>query len=130
MGGSIVAGRGRPALHQLEPSIISRYGDHCSGFRGFTREIRAGHRTRSPRATADCVENLLLMLYSFWRSAKYQCVPGVSGTSGSFAGAEPEGGGIRGPGGDGFGVPYQRSFHLCAEELFLPRPTEGLPDLE
>jgi aspartyl-tRNA(Asn)/glutamyl-tRNA(Gln) amidotransferase subunit B len=50
----------------------------------------------------------------------------VSGTSGSLAGAEPEGGGIRGLGGDGLGVPYQRSFHLRAEELFLPRPAEGL----
>src|SRR6266446_6239963 len=129
MGGSIVAGRGRPALHQLEPSIISRYGDPCSGFRGFTREIRAGHRTRSPRATADRVENLLLVFDALWRSAKRQCVPGVSGTSGSLTGVEPEGGGIRGSGGDGLGVPHQRSFHLRAEKLFLPRPAEGLPDI-
>src|SRR5208337_4003317 len=83
------------------PAIISGYGDHFSRFRGSPREIRAGHRTRSPRATADRVENLLFLLDSFWRSAEHECVPGVSGTSRSLAGAEPQGRGIRGSGGDG-----------------------------
>ncbi len=119
---------GTPGAPPARAAIISSYGDDSSPFRGLTREIRAGHRTRSPRTASDRVENLLLVLDSFWRSAEHQCVPRLSGTARSLAGAEPQSRGIRGAGGNGFGVPHQRSFHLCTKELFLSRLAEGLPD--
>ena len=64
----------------------------------------------------------------FRRSSEHECLPGLPGHARSAARAEPEGRRVRGARGDGAELPDQRDFDLCAQELLLSRPAQGLPD--
>ena len=70
------------------------------------------------------------MLDALWRSPEHECVPGVPGAAGNAAGAEQEGSGDGGAGGAGAALHRARTLAVCAEELFLSRPAEGLPDFD
>ena len=63
-----------------------------------------------------------------WLGAQYQHLPGVPGTAGRAAGAECEGGGVCHAGRAGAELHGERALDLCAQELLLSRPAQGLPD--
>ena len=83
--------------------------------------LSARHRTRGARAAADQEQNLLWLLHALWRGAQLQHLPGVPGDAGLAARPQREGGGIRGAGRRGLGLPHQHPQHLVAEELLLSR---------
>ena len=60
--------------------------------------------------------------------AQHAHLSGLPRSAGRAAGAQPPRRRARRPGRAGAGVPRQRDFDFCAQELFLSRPAQGLPD--
>src|SRR5437764_12443076 len=78
--------------------IITEYGYSCRIIYGGARSIRVGDWAGGARTASDCHEDFLLVLDAIWRPAQYKCLPGLSRTAWSFAGAESQSGGICGLG--------------------------------
>ena len=63
-----------------------------------------------------------------WGCAEFECLSRVPGIAGEFAGIEPARGGDGHAGFAGDQLHGARAFAVRAEELFLSRPAQGLPD--
>ena len=83
----------------------------------------------APCPAFDRVEGLLRLRQPLWRRAEHACVPDVPGSARRAACAEPSRGGAGRAGGEGHPLRDSRDQHLFAQELFLSRLAEGLPDL-
>src|SRR5271157_1619001 len=93
------------------------------------REIRGRYRFGSPRPASYQNQNFLQLLDAFRRSTQLQRVPRVSRAPGHAARAQQarrRNGHARGPGAELHGP---RTFPLRPQELLLPRPAQGLPNL-
>ena len=93
------------------------------------RALRARDRPRSPRATGHRDQDFLRLPHQLRRAAEYQRLPGLPGPARRAAGAEPRGGGTGDQGRAGAELPGPPALALRAQELLLPRPSQGLPDL-
>src|SRR6266704_1122868 len=102
----------------------------CLGLQiGSAREIRARHRLGSPRPAPHAHKNLLRLFDAFWRSPEYQCLSRLPWPSRHSARAQQA---RRGNGHASLARPElhgPRSFALRPEKLFLPGPSQGLPNL-
>src|SRR5687767_13635854 len=103
---------------RLDPRLTSdaiRLGDGC--------------RSRGSRPAQDEKQGILRLLDRFRSGAKLEYVPDLSRASRIVAGSEREGGGARCPRGGRPRIHHPSRLDLREEELFLSRPSEGLPDL-
>src|SRR6516162_618658 len=115
-------------MSEFHFSIIEAYGYHPESCCCDTFQVRAGHRTGSPRSAADEEQNLLRMLDAVRRSSEHECLPGMPGNAWCVAGAEPAGGGICGAFRHGAELRDSGDINLRPQKLLLSRPTQGLPD--
>src|SRR5216684_7766835 len=93
------------------------------------RQVRAGHRAGSACPTADQHQDFLRLLHAVWRCAQHQCLPSVPGPAGHASSVEQARRGNGGARFAGVALHSARALALCAQELFLSRPAQGLPNL-
>src|ERR1700674_5476962 len=90
--------------------------------------LRAGHRSRSPRATENRDQGLLRLLDALRRSNEFEYMPRLSGLARRIADAEQASGRAGHPRGAGPASKCPGILPLRPKKLFLSRPAQRLPD--
>ena len=100
------------------------------GARGRAVPVRAGHRARGPLPAPDRHQDLLRLPQPLRRRAQHQRLPGLPGPARRAAGAQPRRRStLAMRAALATDCTVQRSLGLRAQELLLPGPAQGLPDL-
>ena len=119
--------------HALEQAIgfdvVPERPARLDGAGSATCAVGAGDRARDPRPAEDADEDVLPLRERLRRRAEHADLPGLPRLPGRAAGAEP----ARDRGDDqarpGARLRDRRPRRLPPQELLLPRPAEGVPDL-